>query len=143
ARLTEVFRQAANSHIITNAHRINEGLSPEGAGENADSDFHFIDRDAPDRISATLLEMVKSRIPAKFKFDPVRDIQVLSPMNRGLLGIRELNVRLQSGLNPGHPDRPTVDKFGSQFRIGDKVIQTENNYTKEVFNGDIGRIMRI
>ena len=87
--------------------------------------------------------MVKTRIPAKFGLDPIRDIQVLCPMNRGSLGIRELNVRLQNELNPARPDEPVVEKFGWQFRLRDKVIQTENNYDKDVFNGDIGQIVKI
>jgi exodeoxyribonuclease V alpha subunit len=142
-RLTEVFRQAANSRIITNAHRINEGNLPELAGKEADSDFYFIERDEPERIADTLIEMVKRRMPCKFKLDPIRDIQVLCPMNRGSLGIRELNVRLQAELNPARADEPGVEKFGWQFRVRDKVIQTENNYDKEVFNGDIGQILKI
>ncbi len=140
-RLIEVFRQAAHSRIITNAHRINEGLMPELV-EN-DSDFYFIERQEPDRIADTLVEMVKRRIPRKFKLDPIRDIQVLSPMNRGSLGIRELNVRLQSELNPARPEEPFVEKFGWQFRVRDKVIQTENDYDKDVFNGDIGQVVRV
>ena len=142
-RLTEVFRQAAHSRIITTAHRINEGLMPEMPAKDAESDFYFIDREEPEQIAATLVEMVKTRIPAKFGFDPIRDIQVLCPMNRGSLGIRELNVRLQSELNPARPDEPVVEKFGWQFRVRDKVIQTENNYDKDVFNGDIGQIVKI
>ena len=102
-RLTEVFRQAAHSRIITTAHRINEGQMPEMPGKEAESDFYFIDRAEPEQIAATLLEMVKTRIPAKFGFDPIRDIQVLCPMNRGSLGIRELNVKLQVELNPARP----------------------------------------
>jgi ATP-dependent exoDNAse (exonuclease V) alpha subunit len=86
---------------------------------------------------------LKRRIPDKFKLDPIRDIQVLCPMNRGLLGIRELNVRLQTELNPPRPEEPSVEKFGWQFRVRDKVIQTENNYDREVFNGDIGQIVKI
>jgi exodeoxyribonuclease V alpha subunit len=143
ARLTEVFRQAANSHIITNAHRINEGRLPDVAPEGGDSDFHFVERESPDRIASTLLEMARNRIPSKFRFDPIRDIQVLSPMNRGSLGIRELNARLQDELNPKRPAEPFVEKFGWQFRIRDKVIQTENDYDKEVYNGDIGQVTRI
>jgi exodeoxyribonuclease V alpha subunit len=142
-RLTEVFRQAAHSRIITNAHRINEGHMPELAAKSAESDFFFIDRDEPEAIAAMLVEMVKTRIPAKFRFDPIRDIQVLCPMNRGSLGIRELNVRLQNELNPARGDEQVVEKFGWQFRPRDKVIQTENNYDKEVFNGDIGQIAQI
>jgi exodeoxyribonuclease V alpha subunit len=87
--------------------------------------------------------MVKRRIPAKFKLDPIRDIQVLCPMNRGSLGIRKLNLRLQTELNPARPEEPSVEKFGWQFRVRDKLIQTENNYDKEVFNGDIGQIVKI
>jgi exodeoxyribonuclease V alpha subunit len=143
ARLTEVFRQATTSHIITNAHRINEGEMPEIAAKENDSDFYFIEREQPDQIVNTLLEMVRSRIPAKFNLDPFRDIQVLSPMNRGSLGIRELNTRLQAELNPSKPEEPSIEKFGIQFRVRDKVIQTENDYDKEVFNGDIGQIAKI
>jgi exodeoxyribonuclease V alpha subunit len=142
-RLTEVFRQATNSKIITNAHRINEGLMPVIPEKNGQSDFYFVDRAEPDQIAQTLVEMVKTRVPGKFKFDPIRDIQVLCPMNRGSLGIRELNVRLQAELNPHKPDAPFVEKFGWQYRLRDKVIQTENNYDKEVFNGDIGQIVKI
>ena len=142
-RLTEVFRQAAHSRIITNAHRINEGQMPELAGQDPASDFHFVEREEPEKIASTLVEMVKRRIPDKFKLDPIRDIQVLCPMNRGSLGIRELNLRLQTELNPARPEEPSVEKFGWQFRVRDKLIQTENNYDKEVFNGDIGQIVRI
>ena len=142
-RLTEVFRQAAHSRIITTAHRINEGHMPEIPAKDAESDFYFIDRAEPEQIAATLLDMVKKRIPAKFGFDPIRDIQVLCPMNRGSLGIRELNVKLQTELNPARPEEPVVEKFGWQFRPRDKVIQTENNYDKDVFNGDIGQIIKI
>lgn len=142
-RLTEVFRQAANSRIITNAHRINEGLMPELPEMDKESDFYFIERSEPERIADTLVNLVKERIPKKFRFDPFRDVQILSPMNRGLLGIRDLNVRLQTELNPPRSNEPFVEKFGSQFRIRDKVIQTENDYDKEVFNGDIGQITKI
>ena len=142
-RLTEVFRQALHSRIITNAHRINQGYLPEIPEKGSESDFFVVDREEPDQIAATLVEMVKQRIPAKFHFDAIRDIQVLCPMNRGSLGIRELNVRLQMELNPARPDEPMVEKFGWQFRIRDKVIQTENDYDKDVFNGDIGQIVRI
>ena len=143
ARLKEVFRQAAGSRIITNAHRINQGLLPELPPRDADRDFYFVEREEPERIADTLLDLVKRRIPNKFKLDPIRDIQVLAPMNRGSLGIRELNVRLQAELNPGRTDEPFVEKFGWQFRVRDKVIQTENDYDKEVFNGDIGQIVKV
>ena len=142
-RLTEVFRQAAHSRIIASAHRINQGLLPELPAKDSESDFHFLDRSEPEQIAGTLIEMVKARIPAKFRFDPIRDVQVLCPMNRGSLGIRELNVRLQKELNPPRADEPLVEKFGWQYRVRDKVIQTENNYDKDVFNGDIGQIVKI
>ena len=135
-RLTEVFRQAAGSRIITNAHRINQGLLPELPDRDADQDFYFVEREEPERIADTLLELVKRRIPGRFKLDPIRDIQVLAPMNRGSLGIRELNVRLQAELNPaaagravrgevrlavprprqGHPDRERLRQRGVQRR---------------------------
>jgi exodeoxyribonuclease V alpha subunit len=143
ARLTEVFRQAAHSRIVTNAHRINEGLLPELQEDQKDSDFYFIERNEPDRISDTLVDMVKNRIPKRFLFDPIRGVQVLSPMNRGSLGVRELNLRLQAELNPPRPDEAVVERFGWQFRVRDKVIQTENDYEKAVFNGDIGFITGI
>ena len=142
-RLTEVFRQAAHSRIITSAHRINEGLMPQWASKHTESDFYFVEREEPEDIAQMLVEMVKTRVPAKFKLDAIRDVQVLCPMNRGSLGIRELNVRLQDELNPLRHDEPKAEKFGWQFRVRDKVIQTENNYDKEVFNGDIGQITGI
>jgi len=142
-RLTEVFRQAAHSRIITTSHRINEGLMPELPHAAGDSDFYLVEREDPAAIAQVLLELVKTRIPAKFGFDSIRDIQVLCPMNRGSLGIRELNVRLQNELNPTRPEEPVVQKFGWTFRARDKVIQTENDYDKEVFNGDIGQILKI
>ncbi|MGZ8939828.1 MAG: ATP-dependent DNA helicase, partial [Limisphaerales bacterium] len=142
-RLTEVFRQAADSHIITNAHRINHGLFPDTTDTADTSDFYFIQRDTPEAILSTLQELVKSRIPRKFHYDPLQHIQILSPMNRGSLGVRELNVLLQRELNPRREHDTAVEKFGWQFRVGDKVIQTENNYDKEVFNGDIGQITSI
>ncbi len=142
-RLTEVFRQAAGSRIITNAHRINQGLMPELPEEKSLSDFYFIERAEPDQIARTLIGAVKERIPRRFGLDPIRDVQVLCPMNRGSLGIRELNVALQAELNPIRAAEGLVERFGWQFRPRDKVIQTENNYDKEVFNGDIGQIVRI
>ena len=143
ARLTEVFRQAANSKIITSAHQVNAGLLPELPEKGSDSDFFFVERPEPEQIAETLLDMIKTRIPAKFGLDRIRDVQVLAPMNRGSLGIRELNARLQDTLNPARANEPHVEKFGWQFRVRDKVIQTENNYDKDVFNGDIGQICSI
>ena len=139
--LTEVFRQAAGSRIVTNAHRINLGQMPDISED--DSDFYFIEREQPERILETVLDLVKQRIPSRFGLSPSADIQVLSPMNRGLLGVHELNARLQNELNPESAHQPTIEKFGTCFRTGDKVIQTQNDYDKEVFNGDIGRIVSI
>jgi exodeoxyribonuclease V alpha subunit len=142
-RLTEVFRQAAGSRIIDTAHRMRVGDLPEPGDADAGSDFHFIEREEPEAILRTLVEMVKRRIPARFGMDPIRDVQILCPMNRGSLGIRELNVRLQAELNPPRDGEPDVEKFGWRFFPRDKVIQTENDYDKDVFNGDIGQIVDI
>ena len=142
-RLTEVFRQAADSQIIINAHRIRRGQMPELRGADPSSDFHFVERDDPEKIAATLAKLVQERIPERFGLDPIRDVQVLCPMNRGSLGVRELNTALQQALNPARPGQPSVERFGWRFQIHDKVIQTENDYDKEIFNGDIGIIERI
>jgi len=142
-RLTEVFRQAADSHIITNAHRIRRGQMPDVRGADPSSDFHFVEGDDPEKIAATLVKLVQERIPERFRLDPIRDVQVLCPMNRGSLGVRELNTALQKVLNPARPGQPAVERFGWRFQIGDKVIQTENDYDKDVFNGDVEIIERI
>jgi len=142
-RLTEVFRQAAASRIVSNAHRINQGLLPELPAREAESDFYFLERQQPERIAETLLDLVRRRIPRRFGLDPIRDVQVLSPMHRGSLGIQELNARLQAVLNPAQPNAPTVRKFGWEFRAGDKVLQVENDYEKDVFNGDIGQVANV
>ena len=141
-RLTEVFRQAADSHIITNAHRIRQGQMPDMRGTDPTSDFHFVERDDPEKIAATLVKLVQERIPERFRLDPIRDVQVLCPMNRGSLGVRELNLALQKVLNPPRSGEPVVERFGWRFQIGDKVIQTENDYDKDVFNGDMGIVER-
>jgi len=139
-RLTEIFRQASSSRIIVNAHRINSGAMPES---EKDSDFFFIEREEPESVPSTILELVAERIPKKWKLDPRRDIQVLCPMNRGSLGTTQMNRLLQERLNPKRNGDPSVEKFGWEFRVRDKVIQTRNNYDKEVFNGDIGEILKI
>ena len=139
-RLTEIFRQAASSKIIVNAHRINRGQMPERS-EKAQSDFYFIGSDTPEDILDKLLQVVTERIPKRFGLDPIDDVQVLTPMNRGGLGARSLNVELQQRLNPSAA--PRITRFGWTYAPGDKVIQTVNNYDKDVFNGDIGRVARI
>jgi len=141
-RLTEIFRQAAQSRIITNAHRINEGSLPE-ISESPESDFFFVEREEPETIQSTLLQMVRERIPRKLGCNPVNDVQVLCPMNRGSLGVQTLNELLQNALNPLRPQEPFVEKFGWQFRLRDKVMQIRNNYDKDVFNGDIGVVSAI
>jgi exodeoxyribonuclease V alpha subunit len=137
-RLTEVFRQAAASRIIVSAHRINQGSMPDLRASGVDSDFYFVQADDPEIAVQRIIELVKSRIPKRFGLDPIRDIQVLCPMNRGGVGARSLNIELQSALNPAGERK--VDRFGWTFAPGDKVMQIENDYDKEVYNGDIGYI---
>jgi len=139
-RLTEVFRQAAESRIIVNAHRINQGLMPELAPVDG-GDFYFVDAANPEEGVRKLLAIVQERIPKRFGFDPIRDIQVLCPMNRGGLGARSLNIELQTALNP--PGEIRIDRFGWTFCPGDKVMQVENDYDKEVYNGDLGIVSHI
>ena len=137
-RLTEIFRQAAQSRIITSAHRINQGSIPDLGRPEGDADFYFVQADDPDIAVTRIIELVKSRIPQRFGLDPIRDIQVLCPMNRGGVGARSLNIELQAALNPAG-DRK-AERFGWTFSPGDKVMQIENDYDKEVYNGDIGYI---
>src|SRR6266436_1093925 len=137
-RLTEVFRQAAQSRIIISAHRINHGVIPDLSLPGTDSDFYFVQADDPETAVQRIIELVKTRIPNRFGLDPIRDIQVLCPMNRGGVGARSLNVELLTALNPAG-DRK-VERFGWTFAAGDKVMQIENDYDKEVYNGDIGYI---
>ena len=136
-RLTEVFRQAAQSRIIVNAHRINRGQMPEWEAVEG-SDFFFVDAQEPEDGVRRLLSVVRDRIPARFGLHPVRDVQVLCPMNRGGLGARALNMELQQALNP--PGERRVERFGWTFCQGDKVMQVSNDYERDVFNGDLGVI---
>src|ERR1700674_4561011 len=137
-RLTEVFRQAAASRIIVNAHRINEGVIPDLRKPESESDFYFVEADDPEAAVPRIVELVKTRIPRRFGLDPIRDVQVLCPMNRGGVGARSLNIELQAALNPAGERK--VERFGWTFAPGDKVMQIENDYDKEVYNGDIGYI---
>lgn len=141
ARLTEIFRQAATSRIITGAHAINRGQPPKLTRKGEDTDFFYMNGEEPEEIFSKLMAVVTRRLPDKFGLDPVNDIQVLAPMNRGGLGARSLNVALQEALNA--QSHPKVTRYGWTFAPGDKVIQTVNNYDKEVFNGDIGRVKSI
>jgi exodeoxyribonuclease V alpha subunit len=140
ARLTEVFRQSATSHIVTNAHRINQGQMPDLAPVEG-GDFFFVDAADPADGARKIVALVRDRIPQRFGLDPVRDIQVLCPMNRGGLGARALNLELQQALNP--PGESRIERFGQLFGPGDKVMQVENNYDKDVYNGDLGVIARL
>jgi exodeoxyribonuclease V alpha subunit len=158
-RLRQIFRQAARSLIVTNAHRINNGEPPIAPRPGADADFFVIERQDADRARDTILELVTSRIPDRFGLDPVRDIQVLTPMNRGPAGAIALNDALQAALNPA-PDaaaqagRSATDqgaagqgtattRRGRTYRVGDKVMQLRNDYEKNVFNGDVGLVAGI
>lgn len=140
--LTEIFRQAATSRIIISAHEINRGQMPE-LKPSRDSDFFFLEALTPEDISSTIVDLVQRRLPQRYQLDPVKDIQVLTPMNRHLLGTRALNEALQAALNPPSEMKYEIDRFGLTFRVGDKVIQTHNNYDKDVFNGDLGHIVSI
>jgi exodeoxyribonuclease V alpha subunit len=138
ARLTEVFRQAAQSKIITTAHAINAGDMPDLAPPSGDADFYFVSAADPEEAVARIVELVSKRIPRRFGFDPIKDIQVLCPMNRGGVGARSLNIELQAALNPAGDKK--VERFGWTFAPGDKVMQIENDYDRDVYNGDIGMI---
>jgi exodeoxyribonuclease V alpha subunit len=138
--LTQIFRQAADSHIILGAHRINHGQMPV---LNQGNDFFFFSKEDPQEVADLIVDLVQRRIPDKFGFDPLEDIQVLAPMYRGAAGVSNLNARLQEALNPPKPNRPERQLGGRTFRVGDRVLQTTNNYVLNVFNGDIGRIMAI
>ena len=137
-RLTEVFRQAAQSQIISSAHTINHGSIPDLSKPEGNSDFYFVQADDPESAVLRIIDLVKTRIPQRFGLNPIRDIQVLCPMNRGGVGARSLNIELQATLNPAR-DRK-VERFGWTFAPGDKVMQIENDYDRDVFNGDIGYI---
>jgi len=140
-RLKEIFRQEEGSWIVGNAHRINHGQMPIFA--KGAKDFFLFVKDDPEEAAELLIDIVQRRIPRKFAYDPVEDIQVLSPMYRGPVGVSNLNTRLQEVLNPPRPEK-LERRFGERvFRLGDKVMQIRNNYDKKVFNGDIGRVVGI
>ncbi len=143
-RLTEIFRQAAESKIVVSAHEINSGRVPVlDTPAGAAADFYFIARDDPEAARATIVELVAERIPQRFGFDAITDVQVLVPMHRGDLGTSSLNHALQERLNPGVPGATEVTRGERVFRRGDKVMQLRNDYDKSVFNGDIGVISAI
>ena len=140
-RLTEVFRQAAQSRIITTAHMINQGRIPDLGKVAGETDFYFLPADDPEDAVPKIINLVGKHIPRKFGLDPIRDVQVLCPMNRGGVGARSLNIELQAALNPNPAAK--VERFGWTFAPGDKVMQIENDYDKDVFNGDIGYIQAV
>jgi len=141
-RLTEIFRQAASSLIVTNAHRINSGQMPhlKDPGEAVQRDFFFLDREDPEVAADTILDLCARRLPERYGFDPIDDIQVIAPMHKGAVGAQVLNVRLQECLNPRGAE---YTLGGRTFRVGDKVMQIRNNYDKDVFNGDLGRVVAV
>jgi exodeoxyribonuclease V alpha subunit len=141
--LTEIFRQAAESLIVTNAHRVNHGEMPTLPPDGDLADFYIIERGEPEEVVATIKDLVGQRIPSRFGFDPIEEIQVLTPMNRGVLGVLSLNAELQALLNPADAGDAEIVRGGRAFHVGDKVMQLRNNYDLDVFNGDIGRVVRI
>jgi exodeoxyribonuclease V alpha subunit len=137
--LKQIFRQAAGSRIVTNAHRINHGEFPD-LSPRSNSDFAFIECETPEQIMEEILKLIKVRIPKEYRFHRFEDIQVLSPMRRGVIGTENLNAILQEQLNP---QKEALTRMGRRFQVGDKVMQIRNNYQKLVFNGDIGKIVEI
>jgi exodeoxyribonuclease V alpha subunit len=141
-RLTEIFRQAQESMIVVNAHRINQGEFPmiKGSDKKEVTDFYFIQEEDPEKVLSNIITLCSERIPQRFGFHPVKDIQILTPMHRGVIGLSNLNLELQKTLNP---DPSSIIHGSRTFKLGDKVMQIVNNYDKEVFNGDIGWISKI
>jgi exodeoxyribonuclease V alpha subunit len=141
-RLTEIFRQAQESMIVVNAHKVNQGELPvlKEIDKPEKTDFQFIQEEDPEKILQNILDLCSERIPRQFRFHPLREIQVLTPMHKGTIGVANLNIELQKRLNPGQSG---ITRGAWTFRIGDKVMQIVNNYDKDVFNGDIGWISKI
>jgi exodeoxyribonuclease V alpha subunit len=138
--LNEIFRQAKESLIVMNAHKINEGIIPSFRPLKDNNDFYFIEQENPEDVLKIIIELATERIPRRFDFDPLNDIQVLTPMNKGLVGSSNLNIELQNAFNPGENG---VTRGNRKFRARDKVMQIRNNYDKDIFNGDIGQIVTI
>lgn len=137
--LTEIFRQAAGSHIITNAHRVNHGIFPQ-LYNGKESDFFFMDCEESQDVQQTIIKLVSQRLPNRYGFSATKDIQVLAPMKKGIIGTENLNTTLQQVLNPKESG---LVRNGQRFQEGDKVMQLRNDYKREVFNGDIGYIQSI
>ncbi len=141
-QLTELFRQAATSRIIVTAHGVRDGVIPD-IKPDAASDFFFMPAATPEHAADLILDLVQRRLPKRYSFDPVRDIQVLAPMYKGQAGVTALNEALQLGLNPPVADKPALIAGGRTFRAGDKVMQLRNDYDKGVFNGDVGFVTMV
>ena len=141
-RLTEIFRQAQESMIVVNAHKVNQGQLPvlKEIDKPEKTDFQFIQEEDPEKILQNILDLCSETIPRQFRFHPLREIQVLAPMHKGIIGVANLNIELQKRLNPGQSG---ITHGAWNFRLGDKVMQIVNNYDKDVFNGDIGWISKI
>jgi exodeoxyribonuclease V alpha subunit len=137
--LKEIFRQAKGSKIITNAHMINEGLFPDLTADS-EGDFFFISAEEPEQMLSKIIELLTTRLPKKYHLDPIDQIQVLAPMRRGIIGIDHLNQTLQKVLNP---HKEGINVSGIRYLMGDKVMQIRNNYKKEVYNGDIGKVVSV
>ncbi len=138
--LDTIFRQARKSLIVVNAHRINDGMFPFIPKGEKKSDFYFIQKETPEEVLNTIIELVQKRIPNEFNYDPVNDIQVLTPMHKGIAGAGNLNNKLQAVLNK---NREVIKRGNREFKVSDKVMQIKNNYDKHTYNGDIGRITDI
>ncbi len=141
ARLETIFRQAAGSHIITNAHRVNHGQVP--VFDREARDFFLFQEDEAEPAAQRVVEVVHERIPRRFGLDALADVQVLAPMHRGAAGVGNLNMLLQAALNPPAANKTERQLGGRIFRVGDRVMQIRNNYQKEAFNGDIGRLAEV
>jgi len=137
-RLVRIFRQAQKSRIVMNAHAINQGRFPD-TSNGRDTDFFFMREDDPERAAETIVRLVKERLPRAYRESPDR-IQVLTPMQRGVVGAANLNLLLQQALNPSGP---SLNRGGYTYRQGDRVMQQRNNYDKDVFNGDLGYIREV
>jgi exodeoxyribonuclease V alpha subunit len=141
--LNKIFRQSRKSRIIVNAHKINRGIVPDinlHDSSEFKKDFYFIEQKEPEKVLEIIIQLVGKRIPHRFGFDPVEDIQVLTPMHKGIIGAKNLNLRLREALNP---DKKSMMSSTGNFTPGDKVMQIKNNYEKDVFNGDTGRVASV
>lgn len=143
AYLREVFRQASTSHIIANAHRINQGIMPALNSWNSQSDFFFVEAEDPQKCLRHIVTLVSNAIPRRFNYNPLCDIQVLCPIHGGPIGTKVINLELQKALNPPAENRPTLNYMGWNYRVGDKVMQVQNDHEREVYNGDVGLIVSI